>query len=255
MRKVLGFALVVVFASACGSKTPTAPSRSFTVSVTSANSMVFFNNTEQMTATASDGKPITGSWNSDNTDVATVSSTGSVTPVGAGQATIIFRASSGEVGTKLLRMVPNLGGTFAGRYTITSCQHNGFLASVNFCGTLTGSLPFTLNFSQSNDAISGRFFLGSNEFDNAAGTIDNGGNVTVTGLGGNSGILINAKWDLSAPRPSILGGSLTQLWTSTIIAGQGLVSAQITSVNKTARLPRAIVPQSAEDLLRAMREP
>jgi hypothetical protein len=82
----------------------TAPTN-FTITVSSPNTFVLFTATEQMTATASDGRALTGgTWSSDNTAVATVSTTGLVTPTGGGQATIIFAASSGQVGTKLLRV-------------------------------------------------------------------------------------------------------------------------------------------------------
>jgi uncharacterized protein YjdB len=66
--------------------------------VTWPNAIVLVGATEQMTATASDGRTLTGTWRSDDAAVAMVSSTGLVTATGAGQATIIFTSSSGEVG-------------------------------------------------------------------------------------------------------------------------------------------------------------
>lgn len=77
------------------------------VTVTSTNSTIYVGQTEQMTATVtmSDGttQAATGTWGSDNTNVATVNQSGIVLGIGSGTATIyIDTTEGGKRGTKLL---------------------------------------------------------------------------------------------------------------------------------------------------------
>lgn len=77
------------------------------VSVTSSNSTILIGQMEQMTATVtmSDGstKPATGTWGSDNTNVAIVNQSGIVLGISSGTATIyIDTTEGGKRGTKLL---------------------------------------------------------------------------------------------------------------------------------------------------------
>ena len=90
----------------------------FAIVVTSPNSNVFLGASEQMTATASDGRALAGTWGSDNPSAVSVNAaTGLVTAVSAGQANIFFIAD-GRQGTKLIRALPNLAGKFAGNYLV-----------------------------------------------------------------------------------------------------------------------------------------
>jgi uncharacterized protein YjdB len=101
-----GVLLLLILASACGRNSTTSPTpTSVTITLTSPNTIVLVGATEQMTATSSDGRTLTGTWSTDDTAVATVSNTGLVTATGAGQATIIFTSSSGRVGAKLLHVL------------------------------------------------------------------------------------------------------------------------------------------------------
>src|ERR1035437_10758805 len=176
--------LLLISAAACGGSTSTSPTpTNLTVTVSSPSSNVLFGATEQMTAVASDGRALTGgTWSSDNTAVATVSSTGLVTPTGAGQATIIFIASSGQGGHKLLRGLPNLNGTFTGNYTVTSCTASGELARMNspcFANRAGTSGSYTFILTQSLDVVSGRVVLDSvDSFTNISGTIGLAGSLT-----------------------------------------------------------------------------
>ena len=70
--------LVIVLSACSGSSSLSAPTN-LTVTVSSPNTNVLFGATEQMSVAASDGRALTGTWTSDNTSVATVSSTGLVT--------------------------------------------------------------------------------------------------------------------------------------------------------------------------------
>jgi hypothetical protein len=154
-------------------------------------------------------------------------------------------------------MLPNLSGTFGGNYSITSCTSSGFSLSSNFCGLYpVGALfPYTFNFTQAADVVSGRFFLGSVEFDNVSGTINMDGNLSFSSATSVPGEVVNVSWNLTAQRPNVLGGALANLVTNTIVAGQMNITGSISTVSKTARaLPQRAVLRSFEDVIRAMRQ-
>ena len=237
--------LLLISASACGGSSPNAPTN-FTITVSSPDSNVFFGATEQMTATASDGRELTGTWSSDDTSVATVGTTGRVTPTGAGQAHIIFTARSGQQGNKLLRALPNLNGTFGGNYIVTTCNQS---RGVNLCGSPAALLPYTFNFTQSVDAVSGRFFLGGNEFDNVGGTIDLGGTLIVSGMhivvAGPFSAEYDVGWNLNAPLPNTLNGTFTELVKYPIVDWQANITGSIIMFSKTASILYRALPLNA----------
>ena len=255
MKRSVAILVLSLSLPACGSSPATMPTTptptTFTVGVTSPDSMVYFTATEQMTAVASDGRALTGTWTTDNPVVATVSPTGLVTPTGAGQSTVIFTASTGQTGSKLLRALPNLNGTFAGQYAVISCAQNGQVPDSNLCGIFAvGSQPsYTFNWTQSVDVLSGRFFLGTTEFDNISSTIDLAGNFTFESHAAGTGTsLIDATWNAFSHQPGTLGGNLTSIWTATGLSGQATITGLILNFHKTAS-----VPQSALPLTRGMR--
>jgi hypothetical protein len=238
--------LLLILAAACGGSTSTSPTPT-NLTVSSPNSNVLFGATEQMTAVASDGRALVGSWSSDNAAVATVSPTGLVTPTGAGQATIIFTASGGQQGTKLLRGLPNLNGTFTGTYTVTSCGGSGELLRwdspciYNHVGRL-GSYTFTL--MQSNDVVRGQAALDSaTTFTNISGTVGLNGNLTLTGVYTNFNSplnelsVLNETWNLTAPDPQTFIGSFATSETDNVLSGLLAINGTISTVNRTASLP------------------
>ena len=118
--------------SACGSsKSPAAPAAptSTGISVTfPAGGTIYIGATAQLqvTETLSDGttKPVTAAWSSDAPAVATVSQTGIVAPVAAGEATISADANARR-GTLRIRVYPNFNGTWVGAETMISCDDSG----------------------------------------------------------------------------------------------------------------------------------
>lgn len=257
-----GWALLLLMSlSACGGST-TAPT-SFTITVTSPDTNVLFGATEQMTASASDGRALTGgTWSSDTPSVATVSPTGLVTPTGAGQATVIFTASSGQQGTKVLRGLPNLNGTFSGTYTVTSCTMTGQVAEgTSECfGVRAGtSALYTFTFTQSADVVSGRFVLASplqTEFDNLSGTIGLGGNLTLNTIVAFTGLppapVTTATWTITVPNPQTFGGTFTSMLTETGLSGYVDITASIGTDSQTASLLQRALPLTLKDAIRAL---
>lgn len=110
------------------------------VSVTSSNSTIYVGQTEQMTATVTmpDGttQAATGTWGSDNTNVAIVNQSGLVTGVGAGDATIfIDTTEGGKRGTKLMsvRKIWSKSGVGDSRFEMPK-----YVSQVQVIGTFTG---------------------------------------------------------------------------------------------------------------------
>ena len=131
---VVGIALVMAV-SACSTPSTAPDVIDYAIVVTSPNSNVFLGGSEQMTATASDGRALAGTWGSDNPSAVTVNAaTGLAAAVSAGQANV-FCIADGRQGAKLIRALPNFAGTFAGKYLVTSCAATGEMAAANVCST------------------------------------------------------------------------------------------------------------------------
>ena len=249
--------LLCLLAAACGGS---GNEPSFAMTVSSPNTNVLFGTTEQMAVSFSDGKVHPGTWSSSDIAIATVDpSTGIVTPVGAGQSVIVFTAD-GKTASKTIRDLPDLRGTFGGSYTISSCtQSEQFATQLNTCATfVTGTaLQFTFFLTQSGDIVSGRFLLGTLEFENTSGTIALSGTLPFVARNTGSGALvINANWQLFAQRPQNLGGILTQTWTSSGLTGSMIVSGQITEVFKVPSVTAAlvVVPRTLQEAVRSVME-
>jgi hypothetical protein len=80
----------------------------------------------QAVETLSDGttRPVTAAWSSDTPAVATVTATGIVAAIGAGEATIAADAN-GRRGTLRIRVYPNFNGTWHGIESSVSCDDTG----------------------------------------------------------------------------------------------------------------------------------
>src|SRR6185436_17772975 len=123
MRRI-GVSLAFLITFACGSNgpgTPTQPSVT-SVTVSSSSDLLFMGAFEIFTATTNLGPATGASWSSDASSIATAdSSSGRITGVGTGRATISVDVK-GVRGTKLIRVLPNFGGSWSGSYAINDCQ-------------------------------------------------------------------------------------------------------------------------------------
>ena len=131
--RCVGAGCVLVLGVACssgGNDNPVAPTpTTSSVLITSQSSGTFFiGATVQLEAreTLSDGAtrvPTAVTWGSDAPGVATVSATGLVTAVAAGEVTIF--ADVNPRGTMRFRVFPDFSGTWNGMETLASCADSG----------------------------------------------------------------------------------------------------------------------------------
>ena len=220
-------AIAITFlAAACGSTpAPTPPTPTVvSISVTSPNVNLLLGSVEQMAASAtlSNGtsQTPTGTWGSDNMAVATVSSTGLVTTIASGQATIFFDAS-GTRGTKAIRVLPNYAGNWTGNYAVTSCSSAGLFLAMNSCalGFPTGQvLPYTMTLTQSAATVSGRFTVGTVRdtlvFDQTSAPISLNGELVFTSRSSIAGATIDVTWRLNSLAAGRLTGTHTQFYSN-----------------------------------------
>lgn len=255
-------------AAACGgSKSPSAPSTPTpvvqSITITSPSSMLRIGTTETFTATAamSDGasRPVSGGqWGSDNPAVATVeSSTGRVTGVGSGTATI-YVDYQGRRGTKLTRVVPDFQGTWSGSYFISACQQSGDFIMMEFCDDFPSGLvlPTDLVLVQTEDRVEGRFFLGTLAGD-GRGPIDGGGTLTFTGTVRSEGFTIDTVWLLRSETVGRATGRFDALVRAAGASGEGRIQATIRDLNRTSSstaftLGAPAVPATIQEAIRAM---
>ena len=165
--------LAVLFAStACGGSdsggggTPTTPNPTVTsVAVTFGGGPIYIGTQVQFqaTSTMSDGttRPATNAtWGSDAPAVATVSSTGLVNPLKAGEATIF--ADVNPRGVLRIRVFPSFGGTWSGGDRVENCQALGAFVGA-FCVTDTfkvGELyRHDSKFVQTNESVEAEYIV------------------------------------------------------------------------------------------------
>ena len=234
----VGIALVMAV-SACSTPSTAPDVIDYVIVVTSPNGHVFLGGSEQMTATASDGRVLAGTWGSDNPSAVTVNAaTGLAAAVSAGQANV-FYAADGRQGAKLIRALPNFAGAFAGNYLVTNCAATGEMAAANVCNTVPVPplVPYTFDFAQTGPVLTGRVLvLGIDAVQPFAATIGVGGDVTVTGtVTAPGGFTVNTTWQISQKTAGVITGTIAQVWTAPgVLTGQTNIAGTINTINKTA---------------------
>ena len=144
---VLAAGLLLTFG--CGTHDgPTAPTPTPTgVSVTYPSERTLFIGDEvqfHASLTLSDGSTQAVenvTWTSDATAVATVSSSGLVTVVAAGEATISAEVSGGRSGSVRIRVFPEFQGYWAGQGVATGCTATGDALWIAFCAGFPQGAP------------------------------------------------------------------------------------------------------------------
>jgi hypothetical protein len=171
-----------------GPSTPTdVPVPSNFTSLTIAGSgLLAVGESEAFVAKTNTGKVTKPSWGSDAPTVATVDpATGQVKAVAFGTATI-FADVKGIRGTKLIRTVPNFGGSWQGEHHNVGCQSSGDFVRIEPCISpwdwdFLGGTFITL--TQHRDQISGTYYLGSLLYAEVVGSVSVDGTLQFTGAG------------------------------------------------------------------------
>ena len=169
--------------AACGGGSgvsPFSPSQPTSITITAQSGPLLISKTITLTATANGGA-VSGTWSTDAPSVATVSATGVVTGISAGEVNV-FIDSQGERGTIRLRVLPEFDGDWHGEWVSLSCVGTGtFAGGCSGAGLDAGQVnPLELLFTQSDDAVSGDVAFGGFISNSGSGTISTGGELRLT---------------------------------------------------------------------------
>jgi hypothetical protein len=243
MRHAL-IALLLVCLPACGGDDgpPTQPT-SETLTISPATDFLTIGQTETFTATVrlSNGQTqsVSATWQSDNSSVASIDSSGRVTGLRNGTATI-SASHEGLVDDRLIRVAPDYAGTWVGDYAVRACSATGDIRSSGFCsadGFRVGEiLPIAFEFTQTRDQVTGQMFLGQIEGTatgglNAEGRFD--GTATLSFVA--EGAVVSFDVDLLRLRAdgSRLTGNFALDVTAAGASGTGHLEGQLRTVVRT----------------------
>jgi hypothetical protein len=247
----VGLLVAILAAGACSkdTTTPTAPGPSTAPAPTTASvavgfpagGTIFIGSTAQFEAreTLTDGTTRVASsvsWGSDNPSVATVSSTGLVTAVAAGEATIF--ADAGLRGTMLIRVFPNFKGDWRGTEVVLQCQDSGFW--LGFCELVpvgaTGAHDST--FTQTDASVSARIDEGNGTSAQMTGTITVGGELqlpTTSVLPADPDVNAQVEnWRSRSDKPSQMTGSYDYVLNAPGFGGSVRISLGLENVARTS---------------------
>jgi hypothetical protein len=236
----------LALAGACGGgapSTPTAPAPRITSIAITGSDLLLVGNSEKFTA-ANDTAALTAPrWGSDAPTVATVDVlTGLVTAVGTGTATI-FVDESGIRGTKLIRTLPDFGGSWRGQIRQTGCPSSG-----DFVGLLCDDVDLALDFgnggpfltlTQNRDRISGSYAFAP--FD-VSGSVSPQGTLSFSGSQTRTLFYKNQLHDVRAELQNVrfestqsghMTGTFEQVWSSVTGSLRGTVRISYELVGMT----------------------
>jgi hypothetical protein len=170
-------------------------------------------------------------WSSSNTSVAQVSSTGRVTAVSVGTATITASAA-GAAGTADVAVTepgyPDVRGLWSGQYSVTSCELAGATDPFfcDFLFSVGSSLILDLDLDQLASQVMGVITQGSVPGE-VEGTIDSAGVMTLSGFIG--GEAFGANVLIPTWETALVGDTLTGSWVFEIedLSGNGFGTATV----------------------------
>jgi len=132
--------------------------------------------------------------------------------VGTGTATI-FVEMNGIRGTKLIRTLPNFGGSWGGEFRETACQSSGEFVHIQPCDSPwdLGTTFTTLTLTQNGDSVSGSFRFGPYD---VSGVVSPEGTLSLTGTtrNGFTRQLQNARFELA--QNGQMTGTFEEFWSS-----------------------------------------
>jgi Bacterial Ig-like domain (group 2) len=222
--------------SSPSSPTTTAPT-TVSVAISPSTDMLKIRGTETFTVTAtmSDGtsRAVAGTWTSGAAPVATVDSSGKVTAVASGQATITV-TYSGASATRTIRVVPDYQGSWTGDYTVLSCQDSGGFHQEDWCKAAMADpvVRVTMTLTQTRDTVDGtwthKLMAGA-----VQGTIEADGTLALTGNGSTEGTPITiAGWRTLSTDNRTQTGRYTLTFTSSVWSGSSQAGVEIRTCSK-----------------------
>lgn len=264
---IVAAAVAVTLATGCGDGgggSPTSPSP--TPGVTSvavvfpAGGTIFIGREVQFEAreTLSNGttRTATGAtWGSDAPAVATVSSTGLVRAVSAGEATIF--ADAGSRGTLRIRVYPSFAGLWGGSEVLTSCQGTGRLAEL--CAEFTpGDVAMhASSFTQTDATVNASIDAGDNTYARMTGTISVGGELELPSapvLPADPEVALEVQnWRSRSDVPGAMTGTYEILVTVTGVAGSARVGVRLQNVSRVSTQTALATPAAGATFVSRLR--
>jgi hypothetical protein len=211
--RAFGIALLVMTAWGCGGgggdSTP-APTP-VTLTLSGPESPYFIGSNYTFTASVQGA-----TWGNDAPSIVTINN-GTMTGLASGNVTI-WADARGQRATKLLRVMPNYGGSWSGSYTVASCVETGQIAAVHFCrDEFRPGRPLRAyaNITQNNANVSATMSLGDTDLRAANGVISMGGDLHLAASKTEDGVTLNTTWDLTSKTAGQLKGSVNFTISST----------------------------------------
>jgi hypothetical protein len=253
-RVGLGMIGLLVVTGGCGggnngsTPPPIAPSGTVvSITVSSGGSSVYLGGVETFTATAtlSTGGTqslLVGTWSTSSAAIATVdSATGKVTGVANGTVTISLDYQ-GVRGSKSVRVVPFYAGNWAGSYIVSGCTQAQGFSDTNQCSNfpIGRSLQYGLQLAQAFDVVSGTTNIGLIGMSGDTETIQPDGSVNLTTNAFAGTTTIVASWTLISQSAGVLGGTLSQHWTDSVITGSMDITATLNPPTRLSAVGRAL---------------
>ena len=256
--RVMRVALIpgLLLATACGMQEgptePTSTPTSTGVSVThAAEGTIFIGNEVQFEATVglSDGSTQVASdvtWRSDAPEVATISTSGLVTAVAAGEPTISAEVA-GRGGSLQIRVYPEFQGSWAGQGLVTDCTATGNLLWTLLCAGFLETGPderrgeATFDLTQADADVGGVVDLGEDRrLDVQSGEISIDGTLHLTfdettfDLDGVELKIDVLSWETRADTPGRMTGGFQFVYSQEMSVGAAAVSVQFENVTRAA---------------------
>ena len=236
---------------------PTSPSTTSSVSVTypAGHGTIYIGDQVQFEATVSSSGggalAATGAvWASDAPGVATVSPSGLVTAVSAGEATISVEAAAGARGSLRIRVFPRFHGHWEGDLNVTriSVPPDWRELGEEDCDGLPDCaswIPLAADFAQEGATVTGTvtstFAAPPNyEWTVASGTVSIDGTLSLTSgetvfrLAGDGAVEILARltsWQSRADTPGVMTGAATVEYSSDALSGNAMVEGCLEADN------------------------
>lgn len=246
---VLGLPFGAVSCGGDGGPTaPTPPPATVTgLAITSSTDLLKINQSGTFTATAtmSNGSTaiVTATWRTDNPAVATVDSSGRVTGMASGEASISAEANGVRATPRTLRVLPDYHGRWSGDWRVAGCTTDGDWARTDICRDVPvdSLLSFALALSQDRDNTSGNVTL-----DDVTGPVQGpirlDGQLNVAGAftSTDGGLVIDttvADWETATTDNQRMTGRFTLNFRAAGMKGSVRFNGELRIVAKTAATP------------------